>query len=41
MKDYEPLNVEIISFEVKDIVRASLTTAEQETGFDAKATWWE
>ena len=41
MKNYEPLNVEIISFETKDIVRASLTTTEQETGFDAKATWWE
>lgn len=41
MKNYEQLKVEIVSFEAKDIVRASLTTTEQETGFDAKATWWD
>lgn len=40
MKNYEQLNVEIISFDMEDVVRTSLTTTEQESGFDAKATWW-
>lgn len=40
MKNYEQLNVEIILFAAEDIVRTSLTTTVQESGFDAESTWW-